>query len=92
VSGVVLQEMLGYPESELQSRTASDIAHEEDRAATEARIAKAQEGRRRVYRLKKRYLRKDGTAMWADVSSVFVPASGSNSPFSRWLQGADPFG
>jgi C4-dicarboxylate-specific signal transduction histidine kinase len=36
---------------------------------------------RRVYRLEKRYLRKDGSVMWADVSSVFVPASGSVSGF-----------
>ena len=86
------QEMVGYPESELQRPTASDFAYEEDRAVTQAHIAKAQEGRRRVYRLEKRYLRKDGVAMWADVSSVFLPASGSNSRFSRWLQGADPFG
>ena len=88
MGSVVLQEMLGYPESELQSRTASDIAYEEDRAVTEARIAKAQEGRRRVYRLEKRYLRKDGTATWSDVSLVFVPASGSNSAFFTVVTGS----
>jgi C4-dicarboxylate-specific signal transduction histidine kinase len=46
-----------------------------------ARLADAEEGQRRVYRLEKRYLRKDGTVMWADVSSVFVPASGSVAAF-----------
>src|SRR5208283_389417 len=39
------------------------------------------QGQRRVYRVEKRYLRKDGGIMWADVSQVFVPASGSNSAF-----------
>ena len=59
-ANLALQEMLGYTEYELQGRTITDISHEEDRAATEARIADADEGQRRVYRLEKRYLRKDG--------------------------------
>jgi PAS domain S-box-containing protein len=73
--------MLGYTEDELQGRTVLDITHEEDRSTTEARIAEALEGQRRVYRLDKRFLRKDGGIMWADISSVFVPASGNNSSF-----------
>ena len=80
-ANLALQEMLGYTESELQGRTATDISHEEDRASTEARIADVYAGRRRVYRLEKRYLRKNGNVMWADVSSVLVPASGSVSAF-----------
>jgi len=80
-ANLALQKMLGYNEYELQERTVTDISHEEDRVSTEARIADAEEGQRRVYRLEKRYLRKDGRVMWADVSSVFVPASGSVSAF-----------
>jgi PAS domain S-box-containing protein len=80
-ANLALQTMLGYTECELQERAISDISYEEDRAATMARLAEAEEGQRRVYRLEKRYLRKDGRIMWADVSSVFVPASGSNSAF-----------
>ena len=55
--------------------------HEEDCGATETCIAEAYNGRRRVYRVEKRYLRKDGGIMWADVSLVFVPANGSNAAF-----------
>jgi len=80
-ANLALQKMLGYTEYELQGNTVANISHEEDRTATEARIADAYEGQRRVYRVEKRYLRKDGRVMWADVSSVFVPASGSNSAF-----------
>ena len=80
-ANLALQKMLGYTENELQGCTTSDITHPEDRAATEARIAEAHEGQRRVYRDEKRYLRKDGSVMWADVSQVFVPASGSNFAF-----------
>jgi len=80
-TNLALQKMLGYTAGELQGRTALDITLEEDRAATEARIAETYEGQRRAYRLEKRYLRKDGSVMWADVSSVFVPASGNNTAF-----------
>jgi PAS domain S-box-containing protein len=80
-ANLALQEMFGYTESELQERTVTDISHEEDRASTEARIADVYAGRRRVYRLEKRYLRKNGNVMWADVSSVLVPASGRVSAF-----------
>jgi PAS domain S-box-containing protein len=80
-ANLALQTMLGYTEYELQGRTISDISYEEDRAGTEARIADACEGKRRVYRLEKRYLRKDGGVLWADASSVFVPASASVSGF-----------
>jgi PAS domain S-box-containing protein len=76
-----LQGMLGYTESELQARTLSDISYQEDRAATAARITEAHEGHRRVHRHEKRYRRKDGKELWVDISSVFVPASGSNSAF-----------
>src|SRR6516165_974989 len=80
-TNLALQKMLGYTEGELQGCTTLDVTHPEDRAATEARIAETYEGQRRAYRLEKRFLRKDGSVMWADVSSVFVPASGSNSAF-----------
>jgi len=80
-ANLALQKMLGYTEGELRARAISDISYEEDRAATVTRLAEAEEGQRRVYRLEKRYLRKDGGVMWADVSSVFVPASGSVSAF-----------
>jgi PAS domain S-box-containing protein len=80
-ANLALQKMLGYTERELLKRTISEISYEEDRAGTIARLAEAAEGQRRVYRLEKRYLRKDGSVMWADVSSVFVPASGTVSAF-----------
>ena len=80
-ANLALQKMLGYTEDELQGRIVLDITHEEDRASTEARMAEADEEVRRVRRVEKRYLRKDGGVMWADVSGVFVPASGSNSAF-----------
>jgi PAS domain S-box-containing protein len=75
-----LQEMLGYTEEELQRLTALDVTHEENRTATAALIAEAAKGRR-VHRLEKQYVRKDGSVIWAEVNAVFVPASGSRPGF-----------
>jgi PAS domain S-box-containing protein len=80
-ANLALQKMLGYTEAELQGRTVSEITDEQDLAVAEAHVQQGYEGQRRVYRVEKRYLRKDGSIVWADVSLVFVPASGSNSAF-----------
>jgi PAS domain S-box-containing protein len=82
-ANLALQQMLGYTESELRTRTVAGITHEEDRAATEVRaqIAQTDEGQRRVYRLEKRFLCKDGKVLWVDASTVFVPASGDGPGF-----------
>jgi PAS domain S-box-containing protein len=73
--------MFGYTEAELQNLTALEVTHEEDRAASETILAESAEGQRRDYRIEKRYRRKDGSVMWADLSAVFVPASGNTSAF-----------
>jgi PAS domain S-box-containing protein len=80
-ANLALQKMLGYTEAELQGRTVSEISDKECLPAAEAHVQEGYERQRRVYRVEKRYLRKDGSIMWADVSTVFVPASGSNFAF-----------
>src|SRR4029077_3875870 len=49
--------------------------------ATEAILAESAEGQRRDFRIEKRYRRKDGSVIWADVSSTLVPATGSAPAF-----------
>ena len=81
-ANLALQKMLGYREEELQRLTTLDVSHEEDRAGTVvALLAEAAEGQRRDYRFQKRYRRKDGDVIWADVSSSFVPPTGSAPAF-----------
>jgi PAS domain S-box-containing protein len=82
-ANLAFQKMLGYTDEQLQRLTALDITHEEDRAETAARLAAAAAsgGQRRVHRIEKRYLSKDGAVIWADVSTVFVPATGGAPPF-----------
>jgi PAS domain S-box-containing protein len=80
-ANLALQKMLGYTEEELQRLTTLEVTHEEDRAVTEAILAESAEGQRRDYRVEKRYRRNDGSVIWADVSTVFVPASGNTPAF-----------
>jgi PAS domain S-box-containing protein len=81
-ANLALQKMLGYSEEELRRLTALDVSHEEDRAGTVvALLAEAAEGQRRDYRFQKRYRRKDGGVIWADVSSSFVPPTGNAPAF-----------
>jgi PAS domain S-box-containing protein len=81
-ANLALQKMLGYPEKELLKLTALDVSHEEDRAGTVvALLAEAAEGQKRDYRFQKRYRRKDGGVIWADVSSSFVPPTGNAPAF-----------
>ncbi|MBV9873908.1 MAG: AAA family ATPase [Verrucomicrobia bacterium] len=80
-ANAAFQRMLGYTEAELQTLTVPEVTHEEDRGAAEGILAETAEGQRRVYRMEKRYRRKDGSIIWADVSAVFVPASGNKSAF-----------
>jgi PAS domain S-box-containing protein len=80
-ANLALQKMLGYTEPELQSLTSLEVTHEEDCAATEAMTAKSIEGQQRVFRVEKRYRRKDGNVICADVSSTLVPATGSIPAF-----------
>jgi PAS domain S-box-containing protein len=80
-ANLALQKILGYTETELHRLTAVDVTYEEDRPITEMILAEAAEGRRRDYRYEKRYRRKDGNVIWAEVSSALVPAKGDAPAF-----------
>jgi len=80
-ANLALQKVLGYTEEELQGLTPLELTLEEDRAATEARIAESAAGQRRDYRIEKHLRRKDGSVIWTDISAVFVPTTGSAPAF-----------
>ena len=73
------QRMLGYTEEELRNLRDFEFTHEEDRAETRRLFAGVVSGQQPSYRLEKRYRRKDGAIVWADVSASTVPAT-ENSP------------
>ena len=78
------QTMLGYTDEELKRLTAIDVTHPDDKAATEAVIAEYVSGARQENHVDKRYMRKDGTPLWVNVTSTLVAATDSSPPM---LQG-----
>jgi PAS domain S-box-containing protein len=72
------QRMTGYSEAELRRMAPADITHAEDRADTEALVAAWLTGADSPQHIEKRYRRKDGGVVWADVSGFLVaPVAGS---------------
>lgn len=67
-----LFEMLGYSEAELLERTFVDITHAEDRDSGQSAARKLLAGEVTHHQVEKRYLHKDGHAVWAQVSISLV--------------------
>jgi PAS domain S-box-containing protein len=70
------QRMTGYSEAELCRLSPVDITHEDDRAASEAIIAAQLAGQPYVQHREKRYRRKDGGVISAEVDAFLAPVAG----------------
>jgi len=68
VPNAALGQMLGYSEDELRRKKWQDLTLAEDVEMTERFIRPLMEGKKESARFEKRYVRKDGTTFWADVS------------------------
>jgi two-component system cell cycle sensor histidine kinase/response regulator CckA len=64
--------MLGYTPGDLAGLTNLDITHPDDRQRTAVYIDDMVEGRIDSHRTEKRYLHKDGSVVWADVSLTAI--------------------
>ena len=62
-------DMLGYSEQELQKQSWRDTTHPDDLQITQAEVDALLSGKKESTRLIKRYLHKNGSAIWADVST-----------------------
>ena len=80
------QLMTGYTEDELRNLTPLDITHEDDRATLQQHVARIVSGSQRGYRIEKRYRRKDGEIVWADINTFVVRATDTHPGF-RWRSG-----
>ncbi len=70
--------MLGYSESELRAMTFQAVTHPDDRAETDAYCARLRAGEMPGVTFEKRYIRKDGTVVWGNLSlSVAFDHSGA---------------
>ncbi|MCH8260779.1 MAG: PAS domain S-box protein, partial [Planctomycetes bacterium] len=66
------QEMLGYTEQELQERDVAEYTYPEDREDTRRLFSELREGKRDLYQLEKRYVRKDGRIVWGSLAFTSV--------------------
>jgi diguanylate cyclase (GGDEF)-like protein/PAS domain S-box-containing protein len=65
-------EILGYAEHELLAVSVKDVSHPEDRDTTDAERARMRAGEIDSARFEKRYVRKDGTVVWIDLTVALV--------------------
>ena len=63
-------DMLGYPPAELQARKWAELTHPEDVDLTQAALDEILSGRQDSARFEKRYLHKNGSIVWGDVSTT----------------------
>jgi diguanylate cyclase (GGDEF)-like protein/PAS domain S-box-containing protein len=67
-----LCEMLGYSEGELLGRSVKDISHAEDRDTTDNKRGLMHEGKLASVQFEKRYVHKDGRAVWVNLTVALV--------------------
>jgi two-component system, cell cycle sensor histidine kinase and response regulator CckA len=64
--------MLGYNPEEMRGRTIFDVTHPDDLEASRQNLAALVQGRLDGYRTENRYVKKDGTTIWGDLSASAV--------------------
>jgi len=74
--------MLGYGEGELLNRTFMDVTHADDRERDAALLEEMLHAGRDSYQIDKRYLHRDGSLVWAEVTSSLV-RDGAGQPLYR---------
>ncbi len=62
-------DMLGYTAQELRSKKWQELTHPEDVESTDHELAPLLSGEKDSLRMVKRYIHKDGTTVWADLST-----------------------
>jgi len=72
-----LCEMFGYSAEELLKRNAHALTHSEDLLMTSTLVAEVLAGKRTTFEIDKRYMRKDGSVLWAHaISTILRDAAG----------------
>lgn len=67
-----LCDIVGYSEQELRAQTFQDITHPDDLDLDLAYVQQMLDGQRARYAMEKRYIRKDGSCVWANLTVSLV--------------------
>jgi PAS domain S-box-containing protein len=71
----VYQTIVGYTDEELRALRFLDVTHGDYREANWTLITELLEGKRRQFQIEKKYLRKDGSAVWVSNNVSLVPGT-----------------
>lgn len=74
-------DIVGYTEEELRRLTFKDITHPDDVAASIENFQRALAGKLKSYSLEKRYIRKNGTIVWTNVTVSLVRKTLANTGY-----------
>jgi len=85
-----LCEITGYSRDELGARTFQDITHPEDLDDDLDNVNALLEGRADRYMMEKRYLRRDGSAIWVNLTVSLMRSSGAPAYFISVIEDISP--
>lgn len=77
-----LCELLGYSHEELERIRFRDITHPEDLESSQVVMARLVSGEQRQCRMEKRYIRKDGSVIWASLTSTMLYDSAGTARYT----------
>jgi two-component system, cell cycle sensor histidine kinase and response regulator CckA len=72
MTNAALCRLLGYEESELRGKKIQEIVHQDDQVREAELLDAMLREHRQSFYIEKRYLHRDGSAVWVDVSSSLV--------------------
>ena len=75
-------EMLGYTADELRQMTFTEFTHPDDRQRNLDLFQRLIVGELEHYQLEKRYIRKDGSSMWARIDAAQFPGTVADEPLT----------
>ena len=76
-----LQRMFGRAEEEIVGHSFLELNPEEERAATAEALAKFRSGSLPERQVEKKYLKKDGSPVWLNITTTVAPATETTAPF-----------
>jgi len=78
-ANMIAQQLYGYSEEELQSKTVDELTHPDDRAESRRFNSQLATGLTDKHFVEKRYLRKDGSSFWAQSSISVIKSMDGNA-------------
>ncbi len=75
-----LCDIIGYTQEELLGRTFDEITHPDDLDANREHVRRLLAGEVGTFSMEKRYIRKDGSAVWTNLTASLVREASSGEP------------